>query len=41
MEAGRDEMVMCGGGWGEMELQDAETGTKPREVETRGRGRHG
>lgn len=37
MEVGREEMVVCGGGWRGMELQDAEIRTKPREGEMRGR----
>lgn len=37
MEVGREEMALCGGGWGGTELQDAEIGTKPREGEMRGR----
>lgn len=36
MDGGRDEMVICGGGWGGMEMQHAEMETKLRDREMRG-----
>lgn len=36
MDGDRDEMVICGGGWGGMEMQHAEMGTKLRDREMRG-----
>lgn len=36
MDGSRDEMVMCGGSWGGMEMQYAEMGTKLRDRELRG-----